>query len=1572
MQVLFCIGIIALGAVTSPLFAQLCFEERVVSTDGIRSDIVVLVDLTPSQDGHLDILSSNSLGIEWFANGGNGSFSGPATLVTAAEFGLQSFNVVHIATGNIGVDGIPDIVALNKPNAENQYELVWSVDGSAGRIPSPSNNSTNITPSNMIVADINGDARVELLTDGLTYYEISGGAFIRQALDFGIGSLSGNIIDVADLDGINGADLITDTGEWYANVGGGAPVFISKGLVHPLAAGVLRPFDLNNDGLMDLLSETGLWFRNNGSAGPSRFDLRIITTLPKIGPLSPADLDGDGYLDLVSEQGFWFENSDDFQANFGIRLLPGGLAGPYVVVDVDGDVDKNDKVDVDIVAEDGSWWYRNLLVQGGAVVFESAEISLINPDSVPAFRSGQIGDLDGDGDLDFVTGSAQSNVLSWHQNADAINSSTMARSGWLEEILGSAAQGVTVVADPGVFECLLKIVPGSLDVGNGLVVESVGEIVIPANVNLGGGARLRASSGDVTHNGELVVDGDATIEGGGISISNKLSFLPNSTLVTEVGAIGELVLHGTPRLATETLQVTNIIRGIQGADMDGDGFTDLVLSGNDSSARPAWIRNNSGSWAQQASQSLISTGPDTMSGFDLADFDGDGRVDLVGVVGSSLNLYLNNGSGSTPLLADAALIGTVDIDGPVAIGDLDGDGELDVVHASGVDNSQSGGSKVRWFRKDDMNPEAFVSNDVGETTNKGAFSLELVDLDSDGDLDVLLGQRSSDNGEGAVNWYENQLENSGLFVAHQISTPARFGYVVLGADMDGDGDTDVVVGYGTGNRIAWYENDGSVLPGFGVGHLIDPLGSGMKSLAVGDFDNDGDIDVLSGNRVLYLNDGQSPPAFRKRRDIQGAARHVAAFDFNNDGVIDLVGTDPKLGLDSPINFFANSIDVVVDLSENNTELHSTGGILAETAQIELGPDSTIHADGKFVLSSAARLEGSGLIEAGGGTQNAGEIVVPQGLGLRINGDYAQFVDNGDGTLSAGVLGVSIEVAGQQAPLLVTGEASLGGGLRIIGFEPGNATLNQAFPLIFPVGGFDEENPGFDAVIAPVIRVVDEQGKEKFGTLIQSSASANTGFGTLDFEAITLDELFFTPGEFEGFLEPNDAVLADVTGDGTPDLVVAVPSGSGSGTVAMLIGQRGGDGSFQFGAVASIIDDGVFDAPVAVEVGDFDGNGTVEIAFANRGDGGMNNDIHFLQYDSEMGLVNAGLPVFDIPTGGFVTDLAVGNLEPPQSGPDSPDDLVIAIQGSEGSDSSLIVLAFGSSGWESCEVDVDDIDSVDTFPTSTTALAVTNASVFDSIVYTSPESDSATVLLNNGDIENASVVSFATGVHPTEVQAQDLNGDSDAEIVIICQGSSSTHGVLTVVRNLGSDVFAPPVNLPLSNGSVSLPMAPDPRSLALVDLNEDGDFDIAVVSTEETGDRVVRLIRNTTVGIGSGLSFTAIENSPDQSNGVAAIIRSSDLDGGSPIADDLVLLTDTSLALTLGLPTDNSSSVLLGSTAPPLCRADLNGDGSLDFLDISAFISAFGAGTPAADMNDDSNYDFLDISLFISMFTAGCP
>jgi hypothetical protein len=71
-------------------------------------------------------------------------------------------------------------------------------------------------------------------------------------------------------------------------------------------------------------------------------------------------------------------------------------------------------------------------------------------------------------------------------------------------------------------------------------------------------------------------------------------------------------------------------------------------------------------------------------------------------------------------------------------------------------------------------------------------------------------------------------------------------------------------------------------------------------------------------------------------------------------------------------------------------------------------------------------------------------------------------------------------------------------------------------------------------------------------------------------------------------------------------------------------------------------------------------------------------------------------------------------------------------------------------------------------------------------------------------------------------------------------------------------------------------------------------------------------------------------------------------------------------------TGTVTQVCLTTTTVPACPPDLNGDGELDFFDVSAFLGAINTGAPDGDFNGDGFFDFFDVSAFLNAFTAGCP
>jgi len=190
---------------------------------------------------------------------------------------------------------------------------------------------------------------------------------------------------------------------------------------------------------------------------------------------------------------------------------------------------------------------------------------------------------------------------------------------------------------------------------------------------------------------------------------------------------------------------------------------------------------------------------------------------------------------------------------------LDGDGDPDVLSASANDN------KIAWYENRLDEPSAdFGPQNVLTTPSGRASSVFAADLDGDGDPDAL----SASAGDDRIAWYENRLDElSADFGPRQaITTAADEARSVFAADLDGDGDPDVLSASASFNKIAWYENRLDELSAdFGPQNVLT-TGPGYPQVnwvIATDLDGDGDPDALSASAsddkiAWYENPGTNP------------------------------------------------------------------------------------------------------------------------------------------------------------------------------------------------------------------------------------------------------------------------------------------------------------------------------------------------------------------------------------------------------------------------------------------------------------------------------------------------------------------------------------------------------------------------------------------------------------------------------------------------------------------------------------------------------------------------------------------
>ncbi|MCA9311532.1 MAG: VCBS repeat-containing protein [Phycisphaerales bacterium] len=199
-------------------------------------------------------------------------------------------------------------------------------------------------------------------------------------------------------------------------------------------------------------------------------------------------------------------------------------------------------------------------------------------------------------------------------------------------------------------------------------------------------------------------------------------------------------------------------------------------------------------------------------GFVLGDVDGDGWEDIVSVHESDSS-YDGNPDGDVriafgsadPLqwtnitLAEGRAAAAPE---DAALADVNGDGHLDVLSASYVDDS------IRWHEHSGSADPVFTAH-VISATEVTATSVFAADFDGDGDVDVF----SAAYGEDAIRWHENGGGLAPTFTTRDVFTGAINATSVFVADMDGDGDADIVSASEGDGTIRWYETDGVTLGG---------------------------------------------------------------------------------------------------------------------------------------------------------------------------------------------------------------------------------------------------------------------------------------------------------------------------------------------------------------------------------------------------------------------------------------------------------------------------------------------------------------------------------------------------------------------------------------------------------------------------------------------------------------------------------------------------------------------------------------------------------------------------------------
>ncbi|HUU92785.1 MAG TPA: FG-GAP-like repeat-containing protein, partial [Phycisphaerae bacterium] len=381
-------------------------------------------------------------------------------------------------------------------------------------------------------------------------------------------------------------------------------------------------------------------------------------------------------------------------------------------------------------------------------------------------------------------------------------------------------------------------------------------------------------------------------------------------------------------------------------DYDNDDDLDLIIAGSVGYATRVTdlYRNSAGTF----SNSGISLPGIDYGGLAWGDYDNDGDLDLAidgqGTgSGPRVGAILRNSAGSsfTDIGADITGMSTA----AVAWGDYDNDGDLDLV-VSGYWWDGTEHPETNLHRNDDGTFTPVPNPFVGVTYGAVAWG----DYDADGDLDLAVcGEDSSDVRRTKI--YRN---DGGTFSDIGATlTGVRMGDLAWG-DYDNDGDLDLAV-CGTPSTSTYvtkvYRNSGGTFSDIGAGLT----GVIRASLAWGDYDNDGDLDLIAAGvskdegviTRLYQNNAGSFVPYAS--GIDGFAYCSLAWgDYDNDGDLDLAvaGTTDSIGSGKAGRIYRN------DGAVSNTPPSAPGGLSASV----LGTDATF----SWAAASDGQTPASGL------------------------------------------------------------------------------------------------------------------------------------------------------------------------------------------------------------------------------------------------------------------------------------------------------------------------------------------------------------------------------------------------------------------------------------------------------------------------------------------------------------------------------------------------------------------------------------------------------------------------------------